>query len=221
MGENDLKAAQLHTEFFIEDKYYRNYESSKKGTAIWRSLPVEQAIDPGVPIRDFEEAHRVIDEQTSIALVTCPCRSRREKLGVRECKDNNPIGACLFLGISAIMADNMRIGQYVTNKQAKTYIDEMVGMGLVCAGANWSSPPNAVICLCCECCCSQTRGRTRWDNPDAITTSNFIPAQDSNCVYCGKCAAKCMFNAISVDKKSKTFTVEKDAHCPTGCLNKL
>jgi len=41
---DDLEAADLYQNFFIKDKYYVPYESSKKGTPVFRTIPGEAAI---------------------------------------------------------------------------------------------------------------------------------------------------------------------------------
>ncbi|MCP4134347.1 MAG: hypothetical protein GY754_25460 [bacterium] len=50
-----------------------------------------------------EEAHDYILNHTSehLALVPCPCRTRTEKLGTRECADTYQIGSCIMLGAAA------------------------------------------------------------------------------------------------------------------------
>ncbi len=210
VSEDDVKAGELYQEFFIGDGYFSHYEGSEKGTPTWRTITVERAIKSGERILDTEEAHSLIDAAKELALVPCPCRTRTEKLGTRECKDNNPVASCIMLGLSALVFEAQGLGKPVTRAQAKKYLDEMQDLGLVATTENYRDINHSVICLCCECCCSMIRGRTRWENPDAVLPSNFVPGHNDDCVYCGKCETRCPVEAISVDKELKTFTLDAD-----------
>ncbi len=109
---------------------------------------------------------------------------------------------------------------------AVEYLDEMNELGLVGATDNTISG-SSVICMCCECCCSQIRGRTRWDNPDAMSPSNFIPVAGDDCVGCGTCTERCFFQALTVDEETERAVVVADEcigcgvctlACPTDAL---
>ena len=225
----DLEAAALYREFFIEEGFYRRYETSDQGTPLFRTLPVDRTIDPDQGVLTSEEAHDRIDNlQTDvIALVPCPCRTRTEKTGTRECRDRFPIGYCVIPGGNGEKFIRLGMGRRVDKAQAKAYIDEMVGHGLVINSDNYKSGDPMVICACCGCCCSMTRGRTRWDNPDTIAPSNFLPQADDNCVMCGACVERCLFGALRIDEAAGRSMVEPDkcvgcgvcvAGCPTGAL---
>jgi len=214
-SDEDIRASELYREYFIKDGYYKYYEGSEKGTPTWRTIPVNRTIRSDQRILDNEEAHAIIDAATDIALVPCPCRTRTEKLGIRECKDRNPVGACVMMGLSALFFESSGLGQRVSKEKAKEYLDHMQDLGLVAATENYQDINHAVVCLCCECCCSMMRGRTRWDNPDAVLPSNFVPRNNEDCIFCGKCAARCPVEAITVDKKLKKFEVD-ESRC-IGC----
>lgn len=199
----DIEAAGLHREFFIEGGYSRNYESSAKGTPVFRTIPVDKAIEPNQKTLTAEEAHDFILHHApdEMALVPCPCRTRTEKTGTRECRDRFPIGACIMMGPAALHFEMLSLGKRVTREQAVEYFDEMQELGLVGMTDN-AIIGSSVICLCCECCCSQIRGRTRWDNPDAILPSNFVPRANDDCVGCATCTERCFFNALRVDDET-------------------
>jgi NAD-dependent dihydropyrimidine dehydrogenase PreA subunit len=207
----DIEAAKLYREFFIEGGFYKNYESSFKGTPLMRVIPVGKAIDTDQKKLTAEEAHDFILNHApeELALVPCPCRTRSEKMGNRECKDKFPIGTCIFMGPLALHFEAQKLGKRVTKQQAVSYFDEMQDLGLVGMTDN-SVSDGSVICLCCECCCSQIRGRTRWDNPDAVLESNFVPYANDDCVGCGTCMERCFFNALSVDDDTGRAVVEPE-----------
>ncbi|UCD85566.1 MAG: 4Fe-4S dicluster domain-containing protein, partial [Deltaproteobacteria bacterium] len=161
-------------------------------------------------ILDTEEAHRIIEAVDHIALVPCPCRTRTEKLGNRECQDRSPVGFCLMTEASAQYFENVGLGEKVTAEQAKKYLDEMQDLGLVVTTDNYEDKSHTVICLCCECCCSQLRGRTRWENPLAVSPSNFVAEANEDCVLCGTCVDRCFFGAISLDDELERAVVEAE-----------
>ncbi|MDY6844599.1 MAG: 4Fe-4S binding protein [Thermodesulfobacteriota bacterium] len=200
----DEEASKLYQQFFIQEGYYKYYETSEKGTPWMRTIPVERTIEKGEKILIAEEAHALISNLNTEDLVlnTCPCRTRTEKLGIRECKDKYPIGSCIIIGLGAQRLESLGMGKRVTKQQAIQYLDEMQKLGLVAATENYKTPDPTLICLCCECCCSQVRGRTRWDNPSSLLPSNFIPHANEACTMCGACVDRCFFGALTLDEEA-------------------
>ncbi len=209
IGPNDLEAAKLYLKFFIEEGYYKYYESSEKGTQIMRVIPVEQSVRYEEKILDTEEAHHIIDAVSNISLVPCPCRTRTEKLGIRECKDKFPVAFCIMTDMSAAFFQNLGVGKKVTAEEAKKYFDDMQELGLVGTTDNHQDKEHTVICMCCDDCCSQLRGRTRWDNPEAVAPSNFVARANEDCVMCGECVDRCFFDAISLDDDQGLAVVDE------------
>jgi len=198
---DDLEAAKLYQQFFIKEKFYKYYATSGKGTPVLRAIPVEKAIDAETKTLDSEEAHAYIKglDTEDLALVPCPCRTRTEKLDIRECKDKFPVGACIFIGRTAAHFQDIGLGKKVTKEQAIEYLDQMVDVGLIPTTDNYIDDPHMIMCLCCGCCCSNVRGRTLWDNPTAVLPSSFLPRASDDCIACGECVDHCMLDALSLD----------------------
>jgi ferredoxin len=114
-----------------------------------------------------------------------------------------------MLGLAVEHFDTTGLGKRVTKQQAIEYFDEMQALGLVGQTFN-ASYGDFIICLCCGCCCSQVRGRTRWDNPDALSPSNFVPMPGEDCIGCGTCTERCFFNAITVDEETGQAKADPD-----------
>jgi len=212
----DIEAGHLYMEYFIEGGFYKNYETVKRGTPVARVIPIERTIEAGQKVLAAEEAHEYIlnHGEEELALVPCPCRTRTEKLGTRECKDKFPIGSCIFMGAAALVFEANGLGKRVTKQQAIDYLDEMVDLGLVSHTSN-TRVGDRLICLCCECCCSQLRGRTRWGNPDAMSPSNFAPRAGEDCIGCEACADRCLMGALALD--DETGRIEVDLDKCIGC----
>jgi len=71
------------------------------------------------------------------------------------------------------------------------------------------------------------RGRTKWDNPQAILASNFIPRASDDCIMCGTCVDRCFMGARSLDDEAARSVVDPDKcigcgictlTCPQGAL---
>ena len=88
--------------------------------------------------------------------------------------------------------------------------DEMVESGLIATAENYLSDPHGIMCLCCGCCCSNVRGRTRWDNPTAVLPSAFVPQASDECVMCETCVDRCFFGALSMDDDAERSVVDPE-----------
>ena len=209
---DDLEAARLYQQFYIKEKYYKYYATSEKGTPFLRAIPIQEAIYPEDKVFTAEEAHEYIKnlQTEDLALIPCPCRTRTEKMGIRECRDRFPVGSCIFIGSAARRFMELGHGRRVSKEQAISYLDEMVGLGLIPTAENYIDDPHGIMCLCCGCCCSNARGRTRWDNPTAILPSSFIPIAGEECISCGTCVDRCFFGALSLNEEEGKAVVDPE-----------
>ncbi len=211
----DTEAARLYQQFFIDEKFYRYYQSSEMETQVMRVIPVERTLRAEQKILDTEEAHKIIDAAAILSLVPCPCRTRTEKLGTRECKNETPVGFCIMMDNAAMYFQSTGRGRQVDAPEAKKYFDTMQDLGLVGITDNHQESARNIVCLCCRCCCSQVRGRTRWDHPEAIAPSNFVAESSDDCLMCAKCVERCVFEAIALDDAQSRAVVDA-ARC-VGC----
>ena len=92
------KFAELSRKFFIEDQYYKTWQTSRKGEPRFRVLTVSEEIEHEKEIVPIEEVYKIIDKWDDFAVIPCPCRQRSEVEGIRECKDKYPIHNCTLLG---------------------------------------------------------------------------------------------------------------------------
>ncbi len=215
--EDTRKAGELYQEYYIKDGFYRYYESSAAGTPERRAVPVEQSIAGGQQVLSHEEIDAFLDQANMgvFALAPCPCRNRTEKLGIRECKDKYPVASCLFIGLPALLFVGRGDGRQVTREEVKKYVAEMRELGLVMMTDNSERMKDGVICFCCGCCCSVTRGLTRWDNPHAFARSNFVARVGDDCAACGTCVERCFFKAISLPEGAEKARID-ESRC-MGC----
>ena len=225
-----VKAAELYQDFFIKDGFYRFYESSAMGTPHRRAVPVEQSIASGQQVLSHEDMGHYLDNANmgALALIPCPCRMRTERLGIRECKDRVPaLASCLMVGAPAAMFAQRGEGKLATREEVDQYLKESREMGLVMMTDNSQEMRNGIICACCGCCCSITRGLTKWDNPNAFARSDFVVRVSDECAACGECVERCMFEAISVEDDDEKARIDEEkcmgcgvctVVCPTEAL---
>ena len=104
---------------------------------------------------------------------------------------------------------------------------EMRELGLVTLFDNAKEMKDGVVCFCCGCCCSITRGLTRWDNPRALAKANFVARVNDDCTACETCIDRCMFNALSLGDGDDKVRIDEDrcmgcgvctVTCPTEAL---
>ncbi len=224
------EAGGLYKEFFIKDGYYWFYQSSAKGTPRRRTVPVNRSIASEQQILSHEQIESFIDRASmgALALMPCPCRSRTEMLGERECRDRHPVASCLMLGLHAVLVEERGEGRQVTREEALDFVEEMRESGLVVLTDNSIEMNDGIICFCCGCCCSVTRGLSRWDNPRAFAKSNFVARVSEDCAACGTCVDRCFFRAISLQDDAESAAVDEDRcmgcgvctiTCPTEALH--
>ena len=201
-GPDGKKFADLSRKFFIEDEYYRKWETSWKGTPYRRVLTVSEEIDPEHEIIPLEEVYSIIDNNNSFAVIACPCRVRAGISGVRECTDKYPLNNCLQIGFAAENISDEPGAKKISKEEAKEIMRQSAEVGLVLATDN-TAKFTTVICSCCECCCGMLRGLTEFDNPRAIAKANYISTIDKDaCTACETCVDRCKVNALTVNESA-------------------
>jgi len=223
------KGAELYLKFFIEEKFYKRYESSDAGTSLTRIIPIESSIDHQSEILNIDEIHRIIDNcLLPIVATDCPCRNRMETLGERVCKDKFPIKeTCFQLGPFGSYFLDRGEGKELTKEEAHREFEKLAKLGLVFTTENVKQVNHQIICCCCECCCSLMRGMTRFEEKNEYCTakSNYISKVDQDlCKACGLCVKRCIFKAIIIDEKASVDS--KKCYgcgvcaitCPTGAI---
>ncbi len=181
-----------------------------------RSIQIGKKIQVEEKKLTIQEIYDFVEKlgHNDIVLAACPCRTDAEISGIRKCHDQNPIGACVFFGISAVHIEAKGIGKRVSKQAALEYFDFMISHGLHATIDN-ELIENSVICLCCGCCCSHLRGNFLKNDTESPFSELFLPKVDENCLLCGKCAKVCLFDAIKIDRKKDIheIAVEKCIGC--------
>lgn len=212
------KGAELFQQFFVNEGFYRRYESSDAGTPQTRIIPISKSIAHETEISNAEEIHRIIDDcMDPIVITDCPCRGRTELLEIRECKDTFPIKeSCFQLGFFGQYFLRIGAGRELSREEAHGIVDTNAELGMIFTTDNSAAPGHQVICCCCGCCCSLLKGMTRFDdkNENCTARSNYMAQVDQNlCSGCGLCEDRCVFNSISIDDERSSVNTEKCFGC--------
>lgn len=203
LEREDIKEfAQLSRKFFEKDEYYKQWETSYRGTPRSRILTVSEKIEDHKEIIPVEEVYNIIENNESFALIPCPCRKRAEIEGVRKCADKYPIHNCISVGTGAeaLLSLGDPESRRVSKEEVIKIAQEAAELGLVHTTDNYSGPVS-ILCQCCECCCGLLAGLTRpgLHNPKSIARSNYLVTVDiEKCAACGTCEERCKFGAITV-----------------------
>lgn len=224
------KGVELYQQFFIEEKFYKRYESSDAGTPLTRIVPINRSIDHQSLISNVEEMHGIIENCIGPIVITdCPCRNRTETLDIRECKDKYPIHeSCFQVGLFGKYFLRRGEGREISREEAHKILDKLAELGLVFTTENIESQMHQVICCCCECCCALLRGMTRFEdkNENCTAKSNYISEVNQDlCKGCGLCEQRCPFQAITM-KDEKSFVNTNKCYgcgvcavtCPTEAI---
>jgi ferredoxin len=224
------RGAELYQQFFIEEKFYKRYQSSDQGTPVTRIVPVGKSIDSQSEIQNSDEIHNIIETcREPIVITDCPCRNRTEILGVRECHDKYPIQeSCFQIGLFGEYFLKRGEGRQVSREEAHGIVDDLARRGLIFTTENTRDVNRFVICCCCDCCCALIRGMTRFKekNVNCSAKSNFAArVDDALCQGCGLCHKRCVFKAVSLENKKAVVDPALcygcgvcAVTCPTGAV---
>jgi len=212
------KGAELFQQFFIEEKFYKRYESSDAGTPQTRIVPIAKSIKHNNEIINTEEIHHIIDNCMEPIVVTdCPCRGRAEILETRECKEKYPIkDSCFQLGFFGEYFLRRGEGRRLSREEAHRLVDKHAKLGLIFTTDNSKDPKHQVLCCCCGCCCSLLKGMTRFEdkNENCTSKANYISTVDRGlCEGCGVCIDRCVFDAIKMDNEKASVNSDRCYGC--------
>ena len=222
--------AELYQQFFIEEKFYKRYQSSDQGTPVTRIVPVGKSISSQSEIQNSDEIHRLLETcREPIVITDCPCRNRTEILGTRECHDKYPIQeTCFQIGLFGEYFLKRGEGRRLSREEAHQIVDDLARRGLIFTTENTRDTNRFVICCCCACCCALIRGMTRFKdkNVNCSAKSNFVArVENALCRGCGLCETRCAFKAVSLENEQAVVDQAQcygcgvcAVTCPTGAI---
>jgi len=214
------KWAELFHEYF-GPAYAANFSHEERISAL-RVIPIEESVKEGryTQFYDYEKASSIIEDAGRLAIGTCSCRNEKLHLGKKEC--DAPMDGCSLLGIFADYGIRNGFAREVSKSEMHDNIARSKEHDLVLCSVNTKKNPTA-ICRCCKCCCNFLGGLNKFGFANTIVTSSFMAETDAGlCNGCGKCAAVCPVNAISLipagnPENPKKMTASVNTELCAGC----
>lgn len=203
--------AQLFETYMTEnDRFQRAVFGGS--TQVGRSLVHEEALPETdhSEILDWERASHLVESASAVGVSLCACRHKASHLG-KACE--RPQRSCLSLNYAAEVLARNGLAERITHDEGMRILQESKEAGMAQTGDNVQRKVS-YICNCCSCCCGMMQAIKTFDFRNAIVTSNWIMAVDTNqCKGCGKCAEACVVNAITIVKEDQGGKKKKWAVC--------
>jgi Pyruvate/2-oxoacid:ferredoxin oxidoreductase delta subunit len=159
-----------------------------------RTIPIAKSLSGEGAVMPYEEARKILDQQSKIVLAECICRKER-KMVDEGCE--KPMENCFSFGTGAYFYEANGLGREISKAEAFKIIDEAEKACLVLQPTN--SQKVAGMCLCCGCCCGMLRMLKLQDKPARHVQSNFYALVDADrCIGCEICLDRCQMDAIEM-----------------------
>ena len=197
---NDIDQKTLSELFYqymnVEEDFIKNLFTTGE-TQLGRVFVNEEVLsnENALHVLDYERASEVIKTASSIGIGICYCRHKMEHLG-RNCEA--PMEICMTFNDSADSLTRHGIARRVDAAEGTDFLQKARYNNLVQFGENVRERVN-FICNCCGCCCEALIASRRFGFLNPVHTTNFIPSIiEEKCNGCGKCAALCPVEAMTL-----------------------
>ena len=173
----------------------------------FRVVPINEKIEMKSQVLIYEDAEKILEAATVIAVTNCPCR-----MIMRKC--DKPIDVCLQLNKGAEYAIERGTGRRIDTEEAKSILRRAEEAGLVHLTEN-KAGIGLVICNCCSCCCVGLPYAKNVATKGMLVPSRYRAAIDSNaCTSCEACVNDCPMGAIKLSEENiATLDVEACIGC--------
>jgi len=192
------------------------------------------------PVSSYDDARKIIENSTHIAVTKCICRQSKDTLG-KKCQRTELRETCIILTPKHVRQYlDMGIGRAITKEEALAILEKTQADGLIFQPANSENPD--VICNCCGDCCQFLSAMKKTPRPVDFFAANYYATVDpelckgcqkciercqldarvmvdgvatvnlDRCIGCGNCVVICSSGASQLKKKEKEVSLPKDAH---------
>ena len=173
----------------------------------FRVVPINEKIETKSQVLAYEDAARIVENASVIAVTNCPCR-----MIMRKC--DKPIDVCLQINKGAQYALKRGTGRRIDAEEAKTILRRAEAAGLVHLTEN-KAGIGTVICNCCNCCCIGLPYARNADTNGLLVPSRYRAVVDENaCTGCGICVDDCPMDAMILNESN---LAEVNVEACIGC----
>ena len=194
---------------YTEEEYPRIPAAltAMKAPPFFRVVPINEKIESRSQVLAYEDAARIVEKTSVLAVTNCPCRTI-----MRKC--DKPLEVCLQINRGADYAIKRGTGRKIDSREAKAILRRAEEAGLVHLTEN-KAGIGTVICNCCDCCCIGLPYAKHAETSGMIVPSRYQAVVEVNdCTGCGICVDDCPMDAIIVTESGLAeVTVESCIGC--------
>ena len=194
---------------FLEKRLTKYDQWMAKGQISFSSkvIPVSESLDAKQWVMPTEQVLRVLEAAESIALQDCECRTH-----YKRCE--KPLEVCLLLNKVGDKAVAQGKARHISLDEAADVLKKANESGLVHMSLYMPDHEVFALCSCCSCCCHDLQIIKRTGRNDIMMRSEYVAVTDfDNCIHCGDCEERCLFNARSIQDTELKFDSEKCVGC--------
>ena len=180
-------------EVYYEEALGRTFAAHD--TPLMRTIPINRRLVEEWPVAPYEDVLSIFDQQKTIAVAPCICRTTQKKNG-KGC--DKPLEACFLFGSHAQYYVDNHMGRFIDKEEAKELVKKNEAAGLVMQPFN--SQHVGGMCSCCGDCCGILRSLKKQPVPAAAVKSNYYAeVAAENCIGCGECIDRCQMDAVTLE----------------------
>jgi len=194
---------------FLEKRLTKYDRWMAKGQIAFSSkvIPVSESLDAKQWIMPTEQVLQVLEAAESIALQDCECRTH-----YKLCE--KPLEVCLLLNKAVDKAVAQGKARHISLDEATDVLKKANESGLVHMSLYMPDHEVFALCSCCSCCCHDLQIIKRTARNDIMMRSEYVAVTDfENCIHCGDCEERCLFDARIIHDDELEFDSEKCVGC--------
>lgn len=161
-----------------------------------RKIPVDRSLTAQAVVLPYEEAKKILREADYIAAGTCMCRHQGTLLD-KPC--SKPTDNCMLFGETARFAAERGFAKALSRDEAIKMLDTAEKLNLIHQYSYVADHDYSVLCNCCICHCSVTRGASKSPVPSQALAVNYVIKIDEDaCTGCEACLDRCLMEALKM-----------------------